>query len=93
MGRPARWCSSRPDGNAVLLGVSRQLIGEDAFGTTGYRYCGNILAAAGDAQFAGDEALVEAAAVLVRTVTEEFGVVGVNGIDFVAARRRSTRSK
>src|SRR5216110_553778 len=48
-------------GRAVPVGVSRQLVGEHAFGAAGYRYCGNILAAAGDAQFARDEALVDAA--------------------------------
>ena len=71
-------------GRAVPLGVSRQLVGEHAFGAAGYRYCGSILAAAGDAQFARDEALVDAACALARAVAEEFGVVGVNGIDFVA---------
>ena len=71
-------------GRAVPLGVSRQLVGEHAFGAAGYRYCGSILAAAGDAQFPRDEALVDAACALARAVAEEFGVVGVNGIDFVA---------
>jgi predicted ATP-grasp superfamily ATP-dependent carboligase len=68
----------------VLLGVTRQLVGESAFGATGYRYCGNILAASGDAQFARDDALVNAASALVRTVAAEFNLTGVNGIDFVA---------
>jgi predicted ATP-grasp superfamily ATP-dependent carboligase len=71
-------------GRAVPLGVSRQLIGEEAFGAAGYQYCGNILAAAGDAQFARDEALVYAACGLARAVAGEFDLVGVNGIDFVA---------
>ena len=71
-------------GHAVPLGVSCQLVGESAFGAAGYRYCGSILAAAGDAQFARDEALVEAACALATTVAGEFGLVGVNGIDFVA---------
>ena len=75
-------------GRAVPLGVSRQLVGEHAFGAAGYRYCGNILAAAGDAEFARDEALVDAACALAHAVAEEFGVVGVNGIDFVARGRR-----
>jgi predicted ATP-grasp superfamily ATP-dependent carboligase len=70
-------------GRAVLLAVSRQLVGEDAFGTTGYRYCGNILAPAGDRQFADDGALVGGAAAIARAVSEEFGLVGVNGVDFV----------
>jgi predicted ATP-grasp superfamily ATP-dependent carboligase len=66
----------------VPLGVLRQLIGEDAFGSSGYRYCGNILGRADDAQF--DAALVERARALAGAVAEGFGVVGVNGIDFVA---------
>jgi predicted ATP-grasp superfamily ATP-dependent carboligase len=69
---------------AVPLGVSRQLVGESEFGAAGYRYCGNILAAAGDPQFARDEALADAASVLASIVTEQFDLIGVNGIDFVA---------
>ncbi len=63
-------------GRAVPLGVSRQLIGEEPFGASGYQYCGNILGAAspGDA----------AACALADAVCGEFGLVGVNGIDFVA---------
>jgi predicted ATP-grasp superfamily ATP-dependent carboligase len=71
-------------GRAVPIGVSRQLIGEDAFGAAGFQYCGNILAAAGDAQFARDRALVRRAAELAGAIAEEFELVGANGIDFVA---------
>ena len=71
-------------GRAVPLGISCQLAGDDAFGASGYRYCGNILAAAGDAVFARERALVDAACALAGVVAEEFAVVGVNGIDFVA---------
>jgi predicted ATP-grasp superfamily ATP-dependent carboligase len=71
-------------GCAVPIGVSRQLAGEDAFGAAGFQYCGNILAAEGDAQFARDRALVRCAAELARAIAEEFQLVGVNGIDFVA---------
>jgi predicted ATP-grasp superfamily ATP-dependent carboligase len=70
-------------GRAVPLGLSRQLVGEHAFGAAGYRYCGSILAPAGDAQFGRDEDLVHAACALARAVAEAFDVVGVNGIDFV----------
>ena len=70
---------------AVALGVSRQLIGEGAFGAGGYRYCGNIFAAAGDTQFGDDEAVVAAATELAAVVAAEFGLVGLNGIDFIAA--------
>jgi predicted ATP-grasp superfamily ATP-dependent carboligase len=68
-------------GRAVPLGVSRQLVGDHAFGAAGYRYCGNILEASGDA---GDAALEDQACALARAVAEEFGLVGVNGVDFVA---------
>jgi predicted ATP-grasp superfamily ATP-dependent carboligase len=71
-------------GRAVPIGVSRQLVGEDAFGAAGFQYCGNILAAGGDAQFVRDRALVRRAAELAGAIAEEFELVGVNGIDFVA---------
>jgi predicted ATP-grasp superfamily ATP-dependent carboligase len=66
----------------VPLGVSRQLIGDPAFGASGYRYCGSVLAAGGDAQFS--PALVDRASALARAAGEEFGLIGVNGIDFIA---------
>jgi predicted ATP-grasp superfamily ATP-dependent carboligase len=65
---------------AVPLGVSRQLVGERAFGAAGFRYCGSILAG-NEPPFGG--ALCDAAGTLAQAVTEEFGLVGVNGIDFV----------
>ena len=71
-------------GRAVTLGVSRQLIGEDAFGLDGCRYGGNILAGAGDAQFGDDEGLVASASAIAAALAEAFDLVGVNGFDFVA---------
>jgi uncharacterized protein len=71
-------------GRATPLGVSLQLVGEPAFGAKAYRYCGNILAPAGDAQFAHDEELVGSACALSHAISEEFNLVGVNGIDFIA---------
>jgi hypothetical protein len=63
---------------AVPLGLSLQLAGERAFGAEGFRYCGSILARV--------EAGVRAIAIrLAAAVTEDFGLVGVNGLDFVAA--------
>jgi uncharacterized protein len=70
-------------GRAVPLGISRQLVGEPAFGAEGYRYCGSILAAAEDPQFEHESALMDAASALARAVAEEFDLIGVNGIDFV----------
>jgi predicted ATP-grasp superfamily ATP-dependent carboligase len=70
-------------GRSVPLGVSRQLIGDRAFGADEYRYCGNILAPAGDTQFGRDEALVGAASAIAQVVAGVFELVGLNGIDFI----------
>ena len=72
-------------GVAVPIGVSRQLIGDAAFGADRYRYCGSILAPAGDPVFEHDETLVDRACAIASVVTASFGLVGVNGVDFVAA--------
>jgi predicted ATP-grasp superfamily ATP-dependent carboligase len=63
---------------AVPIGFCRQLIGEDAFGSSGFRYCGNILSAAGE-----DDDVIDAASAVAGAVCEEFGLVGVNGIDMM----------
>ena len=72
-------------GRSVPLAISRQLVGDPAFGADGFMCCGNILAAVGDPQFRQDEALVDAASAIAGAVTEEFELVGVNGVDFIAA--------
>jgi len=71
-------------GRAVVLGVSQQLAGDPTFGANGFRYCGNILSACGDPQFGRDEEVVAAAERLATLVADEFGLVGVNGVDFIA---------
>lgn len=71
-------------GSATILGLSRQIVGDAAFGASGFRYCGTILAAEGDAQFSGDGLLVEAASRAASDAASAFDLVGVNGLDFVA---------
>jgi len=71
-------------GRAVPLGVSRQIAGDEAFGAAGFQYCGNILAPAADAQFAGGESLCRLAGDVASAITEEFDLTGVNGVDFIA---------
>src|SRR4029077_19044954 len=63
---------------AVVLGISRALAGRPAFGATGFKYCGSIL-------LDPEEPLFEYAGRLAAALTAEFGLVGVNGVDFVAA--------
>jgi predicted ATP-grasp superfamily ATP-dependent carboligase len=72
------------NGRVAPLGISRQLIGEQAFGATGYRYCGNIVAAPEDLRLPRPEALADTLCAIASVVAVEFGLVGVNGIDFIA---------
>lgn len=69
---------------AVPLGLSRGLAGERRFGASGFRYCGNILVGAGEADPAGEAELYDRATAVAAAVTADFGLVGVNGLDFVA---------
>jgi len=77
-GAPASIVFVACGGAVVPIGFSRQLIGDEAFGVSGFRYCGNILTAAGE-----DDDLLDAARRTAAAVGEEFGLVGVNGIDLV----------
>ncbi len=68
-------------GQTVPLGVTRQLVGDPAFGATGFRYCGSVLCPA-----AADEsdAWREPAAALACSAVSAFDLVGVGGVDFIA---------
>lgn len=70
-------------GACVPLGVSRQLVGDANFGAAGYRYCGSIIARPDDPQFAHGPELAERAFGLAARVAGDFGLVGLNGIDFI----------
>src|SRR5688572_25359078 len=65
-------------GDAITLGVSRQLIGVGAFGANGYRYCGSILDAADPTQSGDGAAVTQRASALARAAAAEFGLIGVN---------------
>ena len=65
--------------DAAVLGVSRQLAGLPALGTSGFRYCGSVL----DPALAADHSFGAAAAVIATALTEEFGLVGLNGVDVI----------
>jgi predicted ATP-grasp superfamily ATP-dependent carboligase len=69
------------NGRAIPLGISKQLVGEAAFGASGYRYCGNILLPCADSDV---DRVFTTACGLVQAVAEDLLLVGVNGIDFIA---------
>ena len=67
---------------AVVLGLTEQLIGRPEFGATGFVYCGNLyplLRTDGGAVSALEAEVSDLATAL----TREFGLVGLNGLDFV----------
>jgi predicted ATP-grasp superfamily ATP-dependent carboligase len=73
------------DGRQVHpLGITRQLVGKREFGAVGFRYCGSLLGRGGASLFDHEPRLFAAAVELARVVTEEFGLVGLNGVDFIA---------
>ena len=75
------------DGHRVHpLGVTRQLTGERAFGAVGFRYCGSLLGSPEAPLFPEESRLRESAQALAWAVTEEFGLVGLNGVDFIARK-------
>ena len=67
----------------VVLGVSRQIVGDIRMGARGFRYCGSLLGPPG-VLFPDQPQLAEVAERLASAVTKEFGVRGLNGIDFIA---------
>ena len=71
----------------VPLALSRQLVGERAFGCRGFRYCGSLVARDAALLFDDGAALSKRAEELAAAVTEEFGLVGLNGLDFIARGR------
>jgi predicted ATP-grasp superfamily ATP-dependent carboligase len=80
------------DGQRALpFALSRQLVGDPAFGASGYRYCGSILAPDALAPVTQLPAILERATELAQALTEELALVGLNCLDFVL--RCDTRSR
>lgn len=65
----------------VPLGFSLQLVGRHEFGATGFRYCGNVLMAAGDSRLPPESLDLSCAAA--QALVEDFELIGVNGIDLI----------
>ena len=72
--------------SAVLLGLSRQLVGDAEFGVGPYRYCGSLTAGRATPLFPGQTELLQRAAEMATLLTREFRLVGLNGLDFIARR-------
>ena len=72
--------------SAVVLGVSRQLVGAADFGAGKFRYCGSIVGSDATPLFTRQADLLRCAGEMVNLLTREFGLIGLNGLDFIARR-------
>ena len=82
-GTPGSIVFAAAGGACVPIGFSRQLVGDATFGAGGFRYCGSILAPPGDPQFTDGAAVFDAACDVAQFVSSTFGLVGLNGVDFI----------
>jgi len=62
---------------AKIFAYSEQIIGDEAFGASGYRYVGNLILPQ------SDQGLIEKLSRLANDLTRAFKLVGLNGIDFI----------
>lgn len=69
--------------DAVVLGVTRQIVGDRNMGARGFRYCGSLLGAPA-ILFPDQPAVTDVARRLASAIAKEFTVRGLNGIDFIA---------
>jgi predicted ATP-grasp superfamily ATP-dependent carboligase len=66
---------------AVLLGLTEQLVGQRVFGATGFHYCGNLV----PPPLPPEElaTLLQEMRAIVSHLTTTFGLRGLNGLDFI----------
>jgi predicted ATP-grasp superfamily ATP-dependent carboligase len=65
------------DGNAELLGVTRQLVGDERLGAHGFQYCGSI------GPWRVSTAAIAAIQQIGSVLAKEFDLVGLFGVDFI----------
>jgi predicted ATP-grasp superfamily ATP-dependent carboligase len=79
-------CSAAFVGNghdAVLLGVTEQLIGKKEFGAQGFRYCGSVLPLPEIVDYRSGATILEQVIQAGKFLVREYGLIGVNGFDFI----------
>lgn len=65
----------------LLVGLTKQLIGKEVFGANEFRYCGNVM----PPPLPQEELLIllQEVRTIVNHLTAEFGLRGLNGLDFI----------
>jgi predicted ATP-grasp superfamily ATP-dependent carboligase len=67
----------------VVVGMTEQLVGQPEFDVHGFRYCGNLLPLETTRNPAAGRVILDQVRRIAALVTREFGLVGVNGMDFM----------
>lgn len=67
----------------VVIGIAEQLIGMRQFGSRGFCYCGNLLPLPEVLNPDRGKNVLEQVRKLATFLTQEYGLIGVNGIDFI----------
>ncbi len=67
----------------VVLGITQQLVGLRAFGSRDFRYIGNILPLPEAVRSGIGKDILMQVRLLAEFLTREYGLVGLNGIDFI----------
>ncbi len=83
-GRPASAAFVADGKRSVIIGLTEQLIGQEALGADGFAWCGNILPL--DMTTAERSALLPQIETLVNALTRRFELRGANGVDLVVTR-------
>ena len=67
----------------VVVGLSEQLVGRPEFGAYGFHYCGNLLPLDAARGLSTGRRILNQVQKLAAFITQEFRLVGVNGMDLV----------
>jgi len=90
-GIPASAAFAGDGEKGVILGITRQLIGDSKLGAGGYAWCGNILPL--EMEHDDYRILVQALEKMVDLLVAKFGLKGVGGIDFMVSRTKDKQPK
>ncbi len=82
-GRPCSAAFVADGKKAVVLGIAEQLIGMKQFGADGFRYSGNLLPIPEMSDPDSCRNILGKVRRLAEFLTQEYGLAGVNGIDFI----------
>jgi uncharacterized protein len=86
MGTPGSISFAADGTNARILGFSRQLVGDPRFGAGRFRYCGSILGTPQLQLFTRQPELLELATRTAAVLAARLGLIGLNGVDFIARK-------